>query len=244
MIEQSIEVSGVSLAYRISRDRPGTIKEHLTRVLKGQRKYENLWALKDVTFGVPRGELFAVVGANGAGKSTLMKVLARVVAPTTGRVIINGSIAPMIRLGAGFNMEMTGWENVILNGVLLGRTTNEMKRTASHIADWAGLAEFMDLPVRNYSSGMLARLGFAIAIDTQPGVLIVDEVLAVGDESFQKKCLDRMEALLASGVTIVLVSHSMDQVIQYAHRAMWLDHGAVAMIGTPDEVVSAYRLSL
>ena len=243
MTETSIEVTDLSLAYRLSRDRSGTIKEHLTRMVKGQRGYEELWALRDVSFTVKQGELFAVIGANGAGKSTLMKTLARVVVPTEGRVVINGAIAPMIRLGAGFNMEMTGNENVLLNGVLLGRSAAEMRRRGPAISEWAELTDFMDVPVRSYSSGMLARLGFAIAIDTEPDVLIVDEVLAVGDESFQKKCLQRMHTLLDRGVTIVLVSHSMDQVMQYAQRAMWLDHGRECSIGAADEVVAAYRAS-
>lgn len=238
---KAIEAADVSLAYRVTRDRSGTLKESLVRLIKAQKGHEELWALKGVSFGVGRGEFFAVIGRNGAGKSSLMKTLARVVVPTEGRVVVNGAIAPMINLGAGFNMEMTGYENVILYGALLGRRSQEMKRRAPAIAEWAGLSEFMDVPVRNYSSGMLARLGFAIAVDTDPDVLIVDEVLAVGDEKFQQKCLDRMDQLINKGTTIVLVSHSMDQVAGYAHRAIWLDHGEARMIGPADDVVKAYR---
>jgi ABC-2 type transport system ATP-binding protein/lipopolysaccharide transport system ATP-binding protein len=210
-------------------------------MIKGQSGYEELWALREITFSVHAGEFFAVIGTNGAGKSTLMKTLARVVVPTRGRVVIEGVIAPMINLGAGFNMEMTGYENVLLNGVLLGRTVSEMRKQTDSIADWAELSDFMDVPVRNYSSGMLARLGFAIAIDTDPDVLLIDEVLAVGDEGFQQKCLARMGALRDRGVTIVLVTHSMGQVKEHADRAIWLDHGHVKLVGTADEVVNEYR---
>ena len=233
----------MSLAYRLSRDRSGSLKDHLTRLLKREVTYEDLWALRNVSFVANRGELLAVIGSNGAGKSSLMKALARVVPPTSGRVITNGKVAPMINLGAGFNMEMTGYENTLLNGAVLGRRVAEMRERAPEIAAWAELTDFMDVPLRSYSSGMQARLGFAIAIDTNPDVLIVDEVLAVGDEAFQAKCLTRMRQLMDGGVTVILVSHSMSQVEEYADRALWLDHGSVKMVAEPSEAIAAYRAS-
>ena len=236
-----VQVENVSLAYRLTRNRAGTLKEFAFQMLKRQVSYEKLWAVNGVSFEVNRGEVFALIGANGAGKTTLMKVVARVLPPTDGRVIVRGAVAPMISLGAGFNPELTGLENIVLYGTLLGREPEHMRGRAGEIAQWAGLTDFLDVPVRSYSSGMLARLGFAIASDIDPDVLVVDEVLAVGDQEFQRKSYDRMQQLMSGGTAVLLVSHMLDKVLELADRVMWLDKGAVRMLGDPQEVVASYK---
>ena len=239
-----VNVENVTLAYRLARNQAGTLKEFAFQLLKRQVRYEKLWAVDGVSFQVQRGEVFALIGPNGAGKTTLMKVVARVLPPTSGRVIVRGSVAPMISLGAGFNPELTGFENIVLYGTLLGREPQDMRDSVDRIADWAGLSEFMDVPVRAYSSGMLARLGFSIATDVDPDVLVVDEVLAVGDQAFQKKSFDRMHALMNGGTAVLLVSHALDKVEEMADRVMWMDKGIVKMVGDPDEVVATYKESV
>jgi ABC-type polysaccharide/polyol phosphate transport system ATPase subunit len=228
----------------MAHDRAGTLKEFTFQVLRRQVRTEKFWALRDVSFEVRRGEVVSLIGPNGAGKTTMMKVVARVLPPTQGRVVVRGALAPMIALGAGFNPEISGFENIILLGTLLGRSPDEMRDRAGEIATWAELTDFIDVPVRSYSSGMLARLGFAIASDVNPDVLVVDEVLAVGDEAFQRKSFRRMEEMMQGGTAVVLVSHVLDVVKSISHRVMWLDHGKVKMIGPPQEVVDAYKNSV
>jgi ABC-type polysaccharide/polyol phosphate transport system ATPase subunit len=242
--EPLIDVRNVSLAYTMVRDRAGTLKEFTMQFLKRQHHSEEFWALQDVSFQVNRGEVFALIGHNGAGKTTMMKVVARVLPPTEGRVIVRGVVAPMISLGAGCNPEISGYENIVLFGTLLGRDPDEMREKAWKIAEWAELTEFMDVPTRSYSSGMLARLGFAIATDVDPDVLVVDEVLAVGDEAFHRKSEERMQELMNGGTAVLLVSHALPTVKELAHRVMWLDHGITKMVGDPEEVVEAYKASV
>ncbi len=244
MADHAIEVEAASLVYRLSRNRSGSLKEFLIRLVKGQVEYEKLWALKEVSFQARQGELLGVIGPNGAGKSTLMKLLARVLPPTEGRVLVRGSVAPMINLGAGFNTELTGYENIVLNGTILGRSAKSMRERAGAIAEWAELTDFLDVPLRSYSSGMLARLGFAVALDTNPDILIVDEVFAVGDEAFQRKSIGRIKELIDEGVTVVLVSHGMSTILEYSDRVLWLDHGRVQKLGEPHEVVAAYQAAV
>lgn len=239
-----VQVENVSLAYRLARNRAGTFKEFVFQMLKRQVSFEKLWAVDGVSFEVRRGEVFGLIGANGAGKTTLMKVVARVLPPTSGRVIVRGAVAPMISLGAGFNPELTGYENIVLYGTLLGREPEQMRERSGAIGEWAGLTDFLDVPVRSYSSGMLARLGFAIASDIDPDVLVVDEVLAVGDEEFQKKSFERMQQLMGAGTAVLLVSHALDKVLDMADRVMWLDKGKVKMIGVPQEVVGSYKAAV
>ena len=241
MTPPAIEVREASLAFRLSRSRAGTIKEAAIQMMKRQIKYEQLWALKSVSFDVADGEVLGVIGPNGAGKSTLMKMLARVLPPTEGRVIVRGTVAPMIELGAGFNMELTAFENIAMYGALLGRKPEYMRERATEIAHWADLDDFIDVPLRSYSSGMLARLGFSVATDTEPDVLIVDEVLSVGDAAFQHKSAERMEKMIGEGASVVLVSHNLGTVLDIADRAMWMDHGIIKMEGDPAEVVAAYE---
>ncbi|MGH8958968.1 MAG: ABC transporter ATP-binding protein [Acidimicrobiia bacterium] len=242
--EPLIDVRSVSLSYQMAHDRAGTLKEFTMQFLRRQVRTEQFFALREVSFEVERGEVFSLIGANGAGKTTLMKIVARVLPPTEGRVVVRGVVAPMIALGAGFNPELAGFENIVLFGTLLGRKPEEMRERAQSIAEWAELTEFLDVPIRSYSSGMLARLGFAVAADVDPDVLVVDEVLAVGDEAFQRKSAARMKELMGGGTAVLLVSHDLGVVESLSHRVLWLDHGRVRMVGKPKEVVGAYRDSV
>ena len=244
MSDAAIRVEDVRLEYRLSRSRTGSIKEYTIQLMKRERSFESLWALDGVSFEVAQGEVFGIIGPNGAGKSTLMKIMARVLPPTEGRVVVRGSVAPMIELGAGFNNDQTGLENIIMYGTLLGRTPDHMRSRAEEIAAWADLSDYIDVPLRSYSSGMLARLAFSIATDIEPDVLVVDEVLSVGDAAFQIRSGDRMRALIDRGASVVLVSHNLDTVIELADRAMWLDHGKTLMTGDPVTIVNAYQQSV
>jgi ABC-type polysaccharide/polyol phosphate transport system ATPase subunit len=241
MTDPAIKATDIRLEYRISRSNIGSIKEYAIKMVKRQMKYESLWALDGVSFEVAKGEVFGIIGPNGAGKSTLMKIMARVLPPTEGRVIVRGSVAPMIELGAGFNNELTGYENIVMYGTLLGRTPDRMRKRAREIAEWADLTDFIDVPLRSYSSGMLARLAFAVATDIEPDILVVDEVLSVGDAAFQIRSQERMEKLIARGASVVIVSHNLGTVAELADRAMWLDHGNAVMVGQPLEVIDAYK---
>jgi len=239
--DSAISVSNVRLEYRLSRSNVGSIKEYAIKAAKRQNKYESLWALDGITFEVARGEVFGIIGPNGAGKSTLMKIMARVLPPTEGRVIVRGRVAPMIELGAGFNNELTGYENIVMYGTLLGRSPQRMRERADSIAEWADLTEFIDVPLRSYSSGMLARLAFSVATDIEPDILVVDEVLSVGDASFQRRSKERMTKLIDGGASVVIVSHNLPTVRELAHRTMWLDHGRTVASGDPAEVIAAYE---
>ena len=240
----SVVATNIGLAYRMARDQAGSMKEFAINMLKRQVVYESLWALDDVSFEIQKGEVFGVVGPNGAGKSTLMKVLAGVLPPTSGRVVVRGLVSPMIELSGGMNPEMTGRENIVMFGVLLGRAPDHMRQRVGPISEWAELTEFLDVPMRNYSTGMVARLGFAIATDVKPELLLVDEVLSVGDEAFRRKSNERLEELMEGGTTLVLVSHSLPTVRNMAERVMWLDHGRIKMIGDAETVVQAYQDSV
>lgn len=241
--EPVIQLERVSVRYRVPHERITSFKEFAIRWLKRQVSYRDVWALRDVSLEVGRGEVTGIVGANGAGKSTLLKVIARVLHPTNGRVLTRGRVAPLLELGAGFDYELTGRENIYLNGAILGYSRRLMDRKVDGITDFAGLGEFIDVPLRTYSSGMIARLGFAVASDVDPDILIVDEALSVGDEAFQRKCLDRLDAFRWAGVTILLVSHNADIVRSLCGRATWLDRGLVRATGPADEVVAQYRLA-
>ena len=239
-----IDLQNVGVSYMMSHDRAGTLKEFTFQFLRRQLVTEQFRAVDDVSFQVQRGEVFSLIGPNGAGKTTLMKVVARVLPPSSGRVVVRGALAPMIALGAGFNPELAGFENIVLFGTLLGRDPDLMRERAQEIAAWAELSDFLDVPIRSYSSGMLARLGFAVAADVNPDVLVVDEVLAVGDEAFQRKSARRMKEMMEGGTAVLLVSHDLKTVETLSDRVLWLDHGRVRMLGTASEVVSAYRDSV
>jgi len=242
--ELIIEVTDISLVYRRTRHRVSSLKQTAIDTIKKRMAYEDFYALNGVSFSASRGETLAVIGRNGAGKSTLLKVLARVLPPTSGRVIVRGDVAPMIELGAGFNPELTGAENILLYGTLLGRSTNEMKSRIEAIAEWAGLRDSLDVPLRAYSSGMVGRLAFSTATDTAPDLLLIDEVLSVGDEDFQERSKARTVELMNSGCAVVLVTHDLATVISMADRAIYLDAGKVKAAGLPAEVIDTYRADL
>lgn len=199
-------------------------------------------ALLDISFEVYKGETFGIIGRNGAGKSTALGLIAGVLKPSKGRVIVNGRISPLLELGAGFHFELTGRENIMLNGVLLGLTRAEVKKKIDEIIEFSELGAFIDQPIRTYSSGMLARLGFSVVSSLDPEILLIDEILAVGDMEFQKKCTDRMMGFKNSGVTMVFVSHNMVDVLQICDRVVWIDGHTIKMLGTPQDVVTDFRL--
>jgi ABC-type polysaccharide/polyol phosphate transport system ATPase subunit len=242
--ELIVDVRDASLAYRRTRHRVSSLKQTAIDTIKKGMSYEEFYALSGVSMKINRGETVAVIGRNGAGKSTLLKVVARVLPPTKGRVIVHGSVAPMIELGAGFNQELTGAENMVLYGTLLGRTPAQMRARIEPIAEWAGLTEHLDIPVRAYSSGMVARLAFATATDNTPDLLLIDEVLSVGDEDFQERSRARTEQLMNGGCAVLLVTHDLATVRNMATRAIYLDHGVPKANGKPEEVIDRYLADL
>lgn len=239
--ETVIRLEKVSVRYRLPEERIGTFKEYMIRLFQRRVKYNSFLALKDINIDIKRGEIFGFIGRNGAGKSTLLKVISRVLVPTEGQVWIKGWVSPLLELGAGFHPELTGRENVFLNGTLLGHTRREIEAHMDEIVEFAELGAFMDAPLRTYSSGMVARLGFAVATTWKPEILILDEVLSVGDEAFQLKCQRRMEGFRKEQVTSLVVTHNMVTVLSLCTRAAWIDHGVIKAVGAPDEIVAAYR---
>lgn len=239
--EFTILLENISVRYRIPTERYGTFKEYAIRWLQGKVRNASFWALRNVSFDVQKGEVFGIIGQNGAGKSTLLKLVSRVLRPTEGRVCVSGRVVPLLELGAGFHPELTGRENIFLNGAMLGFNRHEMERKFQRIVEFSELHEFIEAPLRTYSSGMWARLGFAVAIDAEPDVLILDEILSVGDEAFQRKCIARIDEFRQKQVTILLVSHNTSQVEAMCQRAAWLDHGQVRAVGEAAAVVRAYR---
>jgi ABC-type polysaccharide/polyol phosphate transport system ATPase subunit len=236
-----VELDGVGLAYRVTHGQSASFKQHALDMVRRRVVQEDLWALRDLDLKVYPGEVLAVVGANGAGKSTLMKLVARVLPPSTGRVRVRGRLAPMIELGAGFNPELTAEENVLLYGSILGRDPARLRARVGAIAEWAELNGRMTSPLRTFSSGMVARLAFSTAVDVQPDVLLVDEVLSVGDEAFQRRCEERIDEMVRAGACVVLVTHNMRQVLTRATRAVLLEKGHATASGNPADVVAAYR---
>ena len=241
MTNHVIEVKDVDLNYVIRHGRATTLKEAAISAIKGVNLDITVNALADISFTVDRGQVLAIIGHNGAGKSSLLKLIARVLPPTSGVVKVNGSVAPMLELGAGFNPELSGEENILLFGVLLGNRTKEMQSKVADIAEWAGLTEQIKLPLRTYSTGMVARLGFAVATFRESDVLIVDEILGVGDAEFQEKSKTKMKELINRGEATILVSHDLSTVESLATKVLWLDHGKQVMLGSPTEVLDAYR---
>lgn len=239
--EDIIRIEGVSVQYRLPGERIQTFKEYVIRLVQKRIKFKNFQALKEVNLQIRKGEIFGIIGNNGAGKSTLLKVISRVLIPTQGRVWIKGKVTPLLELGAGFHPELTGRENVFLNGTILGHPYREIEAHMDEIVEFSELGEFIDAPLRTYSSGMSARLGFAAATTWQPDILILDEVLSVGDESFQLKCQTRMKGFRNGKTTSIMVSHSMDSVQSLCERAAWLDHGTVRAVGPSKDVVAEYR---
>lgn len=239
-----INVDHVSMRFNLAQEKTETLKEYAVKLLRGQLMFNEFYALKDVSFQVERGESVALIGRNGSGKSTMLKVIAGVMYPSQGSVRVNGEIAPMIELGAGFDMELTARENIFLNGAVLGHDRAYMQEHFESIIDFAELKDFVDVPVKNYSSGMLARLGFAVATEVKADLLVVDEVLAVGDFMFQQKCQKRLADMLAGDTTLLFVSHNSQQVQELCRRAIWLDHGVVRGDGPSAEVCAAYESAM
>ncbi len=239
----AIEVSHVTVAYRSYKERPSTLKESIINaVRKGKfRYYSTFDALSDVSFSVPRGSVFGIIGSNGAGKSTLLRVLAGVLPPTTGWVKVHGSVDSLIQLGAGFDAELNAIENIYLYGSLHQRSREEIKERVPRIIEFAELQDFATTPIKYYSSGMFARLGFSVAVDQNPDILILDEILAVGDERFHAKCKKVFENHLASGRTIVIVSHSLDMIERFAHVIGLLSRGRLVFLGDPKTAIAKYR---
>jgi len=239
--EIAIKVDHVSKLFRKQNQR--TFKELIPALFGGQKVVETFWALNDVDFEVKKGETLGIIGPNGSGKSTLLKLIAGVSQPTKGKVTVNGKIAPLIELGAGFHPELTGRENVYLNGVILGMTRKQIDAKFKEIVDFAELWEFIDQPVKHYSSGMYLRLAFAVAVHTDPDILLVDEILAVGDEKFQQKCFDRWLAMQKQGVTSILVSHDMNVVKSMSDRVLLVENGNQAYLGNAVDAFKMYGSS-
>lgn len=236
-----VEVSHVSMRFNLAQEKTETLKEYLVKLMRGKLMFNEFFALKDVSFTVKKGESVALIGRNGSGKSTMLKIVAGVMYPSKGSCAVNGSIAPMIELGAGFDMDLTARENVFLNGAVLGYDRAYMTEHFDSIIDFAELWDFVDVPVKNFSSGMITRLGFAIATEVQADLLVVDEVLAVGDFMFQQKCQKRLKKMLDGGATLLFVSHDSNLVRQLCQRAVWLDHGVKRGDGPSDEVCTMYE---
>lgn len=235
-----IKVDDVSMMFNLSSERVDNIKEYLIRLLKGNLMFNEFWALKNISFELEKGDSLGVVGLNGSGKSTLLKLIAGVLKPTEGKVYTGGGIAPLIELGAGFDEDLSAEENIYLNGAILGYSKEYMQSRYMDIISFAELDNFTQIPLKNFSSGMKARLGFAVATMNVPDILILDEVLSVGDYKFQEKSFNRTQEILNSGATVMFVSHSVEQVKKICNKALWLENGQMKMFGDSDEVCYAY----
>jgi len=238
-----IKAENIDFAYRVLNNHQSSLKTLFRDFVNRKVRIENYQALSGLSFSVEKGETFAIIGKNGAGKSTLLKLLANVVPPTKGKLKITGTVAPMIELGAGFNPELTGRENVVFYSALLGRDVKKVKQRVDQIVDWAGVSDHLDYQLRTFSSGMIARLAFATATDEVPDLLLIDEVLSVGDGEFAQKSRKRMQEIISSGTTVVLVSHDLVTVAELADRVLWLENGKLKKIGDPKEVIAAYQSS-
>ncbi len=241
MNEPAVEFRDVSVRYRLPERGTPTLKEWVVRRMTSRMRWFDLHALDHVSFAVDRGKAFGIIGANGAGKSTLLRIAGGILAPSEGEAIVRGRLAPIIELGTGFELELSGRENVFFSGALLGRSRAEMQARFDDIVEFSGLDDFINAPLRTYSTGMVARLAFAVASTVEAHILLLDEVLAVGDESFRRKCQDRITRFRDGGVTILFVSHDLAAVESMCDQSMWLDHGQVRALGVTSEVVAQYR---
>lgn len=244
MEQDIIQVNNITVRYKIANDRVSSLKEFVIKKIKKSITEKEFLALDNVSFTVKKGDVVGVVGRNGAGKSTLLKVVSGIQKPASGNIVLNGKVVPMLELGAGFDMELSGKENVYLNGAVLGYSKEFLDEKYNDILEFSELGDFINMPVRNYSSGMVARLAFSIASMVNPEILIVDEVLSVGDENFQRKSKNRMIELMSGGSTVLFVSHNIKQIEEICNKAVWLEHGKVVMTGPSDVVCAEYKKSL
>lgn len=236
-----IEVNNASMRFNMAKEKHESLKEYFLAAVQGRLQFEEFYALRDVSLTVERGDFYGLVGLNGSGKSTLLKVISGVFKPSAGSVTVRGTIAPLIELGAGFDFDLTARENIFLNGTVLGMTPKYIREKFDEIVEFSELRDFLDIPLKNYSSGMVSRLAFAVATTTKPDVLIADEILAVGDFLFQQKCEARMQELMGGGTTVILVSHSIEQIERMCNKVTWLEKGRVRMQGSCGAVCAAYK---
>lgn len=235
-----IHADNISMCYRMTYDRVKSVKEYLVQMVQGKLKYEEFWALQNVSFDIQKGEVVGIIGKNGAGKSTLLKVISGILKPTSGSLEVHGTVVPMLELGSGFDHDLTGRENIFLNGAILGYSETFLKEKYDEIVNFSELGKFIDVPLRNYSSGMLMRLAFSVATVINPDILIVDEILAVGDADFQEKSKARMLELMGGGTTVLFVSHSLEQIRELCNRVIWLEHGQIKMTGEAGAICNQY----
>lgn len=235
-----IKVKDVGMEFNLSQEKVDNLKEYVIKLLKRELLFQEFWALKNISFEVKKGDRVGIIGLNGAGKSTLLKIISGVMKPTEGSVEVKGKLVPLLELGAGFDKDYTGRENIFLNGAMLGYTKEFLEEKFDEIVEFSEIGKFIDVPIKNYSSGMKARLGFSVATVVEPEILILDEVLSVGDAKFKKKSEERIMSLFEKGVTVLFVSHSVDQVKRICNKAIWLDHGKLVMQGDVEEVCNKY----
>lgn len=240
-MEPIIDVQHVSMKFNLMEEKVDTLKEYIVKLIKGKLFYNEFVALNDVSFQIEKGDILGIVGFNGAGKSTMLKILAGVLKPTNGKVVVNGSVAPLIEVGAGFDPELTAKENIFLNGAILGHSRKFLQQHFDEIIDFAELRTFVNVPVKNFSSGMYARLGFAIATVVKTDILIVDEVLSVGDYRFQEKCEKRIQEMINGGTTIIIVSHDINMIERLCNKVLWLDHGIKRDFGETVTICEEYK---
>jgi ABC-2 type transport system ATP-binding protein len=239
-----IRLEKVTQRFRVIQERPDTLRELFSTFFRHESHYHDFDAVKNVSFEVPHGQMLGLIGRNGSGKSTLLKIVAGVYRPTAGRVEVRGSLAPLIELGAGFHHDLTGRENILLNGLLMGHSKRKMLEREERIIEFADIGDFIDAPVKQYSSGMYMRLAFSVATEMDPDILLMDEILAVGDAPFRQKCFERMQNFRQEGKTIMFVSHSMEQVAELCDRAILIEQGTIIADGQPDEVIAVYESSM
>lgn len=242
-MEMAVELCNVSMHFNMNKEKIESLKEYVIKLIKRQLFYEDFTAIEDICLCIEKGDVVGIVGLNGSGKSTLLKLISGILKPTTGTIQTQGVVAPLIELGAGFDMDLTARENIFLNGSVLGFSKREMEDCFEQIVDFSELSAFLDVPLKNYSSGMVARLGFAIATITQPDILIVDEILAVGDFHFQEKCEHRIQEMMSGGTTVVIVSHAIEQIERLCRHVLWLEKGKAIMWGDANVVCEAYKNS-
>ena len=241
MNDTIISIHDASVRFNLAMQRQQSLKDYISRLINKGNRFQEFFALRHINLKIQRGESWGFVGRNGSGKSTLLKLITGILSPYEGTVTVSGTVAPLLELGAGFDNELTGRENILMNGLILGMTEQQVQEKFDDIVQFSELEQFLDVPVKNYSSGMKSRLGFAVATSARADILIADEVLSTGDRKFQQKCEARMRNLLDGGTTLLFVSHSADAVRRMCGKAMWLDHGEIQMTGSAEEVVSAYE---